>query len=65
MRILIDLSDSEKFYQTLTLGQSSNLLSNAHADQLRSWLTLKPLPIAFSPALEEKISEHRLLFTDR
>ena len=65
MRILIDLSDSEKFYQTLTLGQSGNLLSNAHSDQLRSWLTLKPLPIAFSPALEEKISQHRLLFTDR
>lgn len=65
MRILIDLSDSEKFYQTLTLGQSGNFLSSAHSDQLRSWLTLKPLPIAFSPALEEKISQHRLLFTDR
>ncbi len=65
MRILIDLSDSEKFYQTLTLGQSSNWLSNTRNDQLRSWLTLKPLPIAFSPALEEKISQHRLLFTDR
>lgn len=65
MRLLVDMSDSEKFYQTLALGQSGNMLSSANADQLASWLSLKPMPIAFSPSLEEKLSQHRLLFTDR
>ncbi len=65
MRMLVDLSDDEKFYQTLSLGQSGNMLSSANSDQLRAWLNLKPLPVAFSPALEEKLSTHRLLFTDR
>jgi len=65
MRMLVDLSDDEKFYQTLSLGQSGHMLSAANSDQLRSWLNFKPLPVAFSPALEEKLSTHRLLFTDR
>lgn len=65
MRLLIDLSDDEKFYQTLALGQSGHFLSAASHDQLRSWITLKPLPVAFSSGFEEKLSQHRLLFTDR
>ncbi len=65
MRLLLDMSDSEKFYQTLALGESGNMLSSASADQLSSWLSFKPMPVAFSPAFEEKSSQHRLLFTDR
>lgn len=65
MRLLIDLSDDEKFYQTIALGQSGHFMSPNYRDQLRSWITLKPLPVAFSQAFEEKLSQHRLHFTDR
>ncbi len=65
MRLLIDMSDDEKFYQTLVLGQSGHMLAGARFDQLRSWLALKPLPVAFAPNSEAKICQHRLLFTDR
>jgi acyl-homoserine lactone acylase PvdQ len=65
MRLLIDMSDDEKFYQTLVLGQSGHMLGGARFDQLRSWLALKPLPVAFAPNSEAKICQHRLLFTDR
>ena len=37
MRLLIDMSDSEKFYQTLALGQSGNLFANTKSDQMRSF----------------------------
>lgn len=65
MRLLLDMSDDEKFYQTLVLGQSAHLFAGARGDQLRSWLALKPLPLAFNQDAEAKLCQHRLLFTDR
>ncbi|MCA0314309.1 MAG: penicillin acylase family protein [Candidatus Melainabacteria bacterium] len=65
MRMLIDMSDDEKFYQTLILGQGGQMTSNHRFDLLPVWLSLRPYPLAFSPASESKICQHRLLFTDR
>jgi penicillin amidase len=63
MRLLIDMSDSQKFYQNLYLGQSGHYFSPSSFDQLPSWLSGKPLPLAFSPDAEGKICQHRLLFS--
>lgn len=65
MRMLIDMSDDEKFYQTLILGQGGQMTSSHRFDLLPVWLSLRPYPLAFSPASESKICQHRLLFTDR
>jgi penicillin amidase len=67
MRLLIDMSDHEKFYQTLALGQSGNLFSGTKSDQLKSFFRVDPvpLPMAFANDSESKISQHRLLFSDK
>jgi penicillin amidase len=67
MRLLIDMSDPEKFYQTLALGQSGNLFAGTKADQLKSFFRVDPvpLPMAFANDSESKISQHRLLFSDK
>jgi penicillin G amidase len=67
MRLLIDMSDKEKFYQTLALGQSGNLFAGTRADQLKSFFGSPPvpLPMAFANDSESKISQHRLLFSDK
>jgi len=67
MRLLIDLSDPEKFYQTLALGQSGNLFSHNKADQIKAFFSVNPvpLPMAFANDSESKISQHRLLFSDK
>ena len=68
MRLLIDLSDNEKFYQTLALGQSGNLFSANRAGESKAFFSSPnpvPLPIAFANSSESKISQHRLLFSDK
>jgi penicillin amidase len=67
MRMLIDMSDKEKFYQTLALGQSGNLFAGTRSDQLKSFFKADPvpLPMPFSPDAESKLSQHRLLFSDK
>jgi penicillin amidase len=67
MRLLIDMSDHEKFYQTLALGQSGNLFAGTRADQLKAFFSSNPvpLPMAFANDSESKISQHRLLFSDK
>jgi penicillin G amidase len=67
MRLLVDMSDAEKFYQTLALGQSGNLFSAHRADQLKAFTSPAPvpLPMAFANDSESKISQHRLLFSDK
>jgi penicillin amidase len=67
MRMLIDMSDKEKFYQTLALGQSGNLFAGTKSDQLKSFFKADPvpLPMPFSTDAESKLSQHRLLFSDK
>jgi penicillin amidase len=64
VRTLMDLSDPDKFYQTLSLGQSEHLLSNHRTDQLRSWLDGELHPIAFSEKQLEKQLQHTLILTN-
>ncbi len=47
-RMLIDMSDSDKFYQSLTLGESGHMFSPYRTDQLKNWLRLEPHSVAFS-----------------
>lgn len=65
MRLVVDMSDQDKFYQNLYLGQSGQANSGAARDQLNAWMSLKPLPMAFSTDTESKLSQHRLLFGAR
>jgi len=65
IRAVIDLSDGDKFYQTLMWGQSGHFLSNHHVDQLKSWLNGEPTPIAFSSRQLEKQMQHTLVLTNR
>lgn len=60
-RLLIDMSDADKYYETQPLGQSGHLLSSNRLDQLKAWLSQKPLPVAFS---EQQIDryKHKLIF---
>jgi penicillin amidase len=65
LRILIDMHDQEKLYVNLVLGQSENLLSASHADQLSEWLKAEPHAIAFSAEQAEKQVQHKLILTDQ
>ena len=47
-RVLIDMADSDKYYETQPLGQSGHLFSQYRMDQLDSWLKKKPLLVPFS-----------------
>lgn len=64
-RLLVDMSDEDKFYQTLALGQSEHILSPHRNDQLRSWLTLEPHAIAFSQSQVDKQLQHKLILTNQ
>lgn len=60
VRLLIDMSDDDKFYGDMALGQSGHLLSPFKHDQLQSWLDVNPLPIAFSAGQIDKQTKYRL-----
>lgn len=60
-RLLVDMSDSDKYYETQPLGQSGHLLSSNRLDQLKAWLTQKPLPVSFSEQQIDKY-KHKLIF---
>jgi len=64
-RLLVDMADADKFYASLTLGQSEHLFSPFRTDQLRNWLRLEPHSIAFSPDQLEKQQQHKVIFTNR
>jgi penicillin amidase len=64
MRLLVDNSDRGKFYQSLSLGQSGQLLSPQARDQLLAWLRVDPLPLAFSADQIDKQTQHKLILTN-
>jgi acyl-homoserine lactone acylase PvdQ len=64
-RMLADMSDPDKFYVSLPLGQSEHLFSPYKTDQLHNWLRLEPHSIAFSPAQLEKQQQHKVIFTNQ
>lgn len=64
MRLLVDCSDRDKLYQSLSLGQSGHLFSSHSRDQLQAWLRVDPLPVAFSNDQIERQSQHKLILTN-
>jgi len=62
-RLLIDMSDSDKFYETQPLGQSGHLMSPNRCDQLKSWLQAKPLPVPFSDEQSDRQQRHKVILT--
>ncbi len=64
-RLLIDMSDDEKFYETQPLGQSGHLLSKNRTDQLEAWVLVQPLPIAFSDKQAERQQRHKVIYASK
>lgn len=62
-RLLIDMSDQEKFYETQPLGQSGHLLSSNRGDQMKSWRDQQPLPVALSQGQAERQQRHKLRYS--
>lgn len=64
VRLLIDMADSDQFFESIPLGQSGHLLSSYRSDQLKPWLEAKPLSVAFSNAQLDKQQEHKLILNN-
>jgi penicillin amidase len=64
-RMLIDMSDPNKYFANLVLGQSENPLSPFRANQLPHWLRAEPQAMPFSADQAEKQTQHKLLLTDQ
>lgn len=62
-RLLIDMSDADKFYETQPRGQSGHLLSPNRFDTLISWIQGNPLPVSFSETEIEKSQRHKVILT--
>jgi penicillin amidase len=62
-RLLIDMSDADKFYETQPLGQSGHMMSPNRFDQLKSWLQAKPLPVPFSDEQSDRQQRHKVILT--
>jgi penicillin G amidase len=65
MRMLIDMTDNDKFYQSITLGQSGQLSSSYYKDQLPAWVKADPLPVAFSPSQIDKQMQSKLILSNQ
>ena len=65
VRTVIDMADDDKFYQTLTLGQSGHLPSFHRTDQVRSWINCDPQALAFSRNQLDKQLQHTLILSNR
>ncbi|HEY9684059.1 MAG TPA: penicillin acylase family protein [Oculatellaceae cyanobacterium] len=64
-RLLIDMSDHDKFFANLVLGQSENPISPFRSNQLPQWLRAEPHAMAFSSDQAERQTQHKLLLTDQ
>lgn len=64
LRLLLDMSDNDKFYVTMAQGQSEHILSSHRGDQTRAWLTITPYPFAFSPEQTDKQLQHKLMLSN-
>lgn len=64
MRLLVDMSDADKFYQSLSCGQSGQFLSSHEQDEINAWLRVDPMPVAFSAKQVDHQSEHKLILVN-
>ncbi len=65
LRVLTDMSDDEKIYVNLALGESGQLISSNRADQLKAWLGFEPHAVAFSSKQLERQAQHKLILTNQ
>jgi len=59
-RMIVDMSDHDKFYQSIDTGQSGQLTSEFRKDQLKSWAAIDLMPMAFSPEQLLRQTKHKL-----
>lgn len=64
LRLLLDMSDNDKFYVTMAQGQSQHILSSHRGDQTRAWLSITPLPFAFSTEQTDRQLQHKLILSN-
>ncbi len=60
-RMIVDMSDRDKFYQALSTGQSGHRFSPHRDDQLEAWKRVDLAPIAFSSDQLVRQAKHRLV----
>jgi len=65
LRMIVDMKDQDKLYAVTSLGQSGQFFSPHRKDELRSWLRSDPLPLAFSSSQAERLTQHKLVLTNR
>ena len=64
-RMLIDMSDDDKFFETQPLGQSGHLMSANRTDQMDAWVNNQPLTVAFSDKQAEKQQRHKVIYSPK
>ncbi len=62
-RVLIDMSDADKFFETQPLGESGHFLSVNRGDQLKSWNQVEPLAVPFSDEQAARQQRHKIILT--
>ncbi len=62
-RVLIDMSDSDKYYETQPMGQGGHLFSEYRTDQLDSWLKKKPLLVPCSDKEAMRQQRNKMVLT--
>lgn len=64
-RMIVDMSDRDKFYQALSTGQSGHRFSQYRDDQLGAWQRIDLAPIAFSSDQLARQTKHRLILENK
>lgn len=64
-RMIVDMSDRDKFYQSLSTGQSGHRFSDYREDQLQAWRRVDLAPIAFSADQLVRQAKHRLTLENK
>jgi acyl-homoserine lactone acylase PvdQ len=59
-RMIVDMADNDRCYQSIGTGQSGQWFSPHRADQLQSWAAVDLVPIAFSMEQRVKQALHHL-----
>lgn len=65
VRLLIDMSDPDKFYETQPIGQSGHIFSPNRCDQVKAWRDQQPLPVAKSWSQAGRQQRHKLIYTPK
>lgn len=64
-RMIVDMSDRDKFYQSLCTGQSGHRFSKYRDDQINAWKRVDVAPIAFSSDQLIRQTKSRLVLENK